>query len=183
MNKIKKDIKEYLKYITTFDNGICLKLTSKPLGYKDLNSYETYYRIRLHPVLESMVSMSRNEERRIEIEAHKSMLNELSKTSSNEEYIRTSLTLIFDDNYMHTGSNNRYIDSLLDSINEEVKSIRSSKKDIDLKSILSIDLESYDVLSIARKLSKILIELHKINLDILDEESKSKKINKYLVKI
>ena len=50
-------------------------------------------------------------------------------------------------------------------------------------SVLSIELESYDILSISKALSKIMISLHKINLDIDEEKAKAKKLNKYLVKI
>lgn len=179
----KKDVKEYLEYINTLTDGINLRLAPPLLGYKDLTSYETHFRIKLHPVLESMVSMSKNEEKRIEIEAREFMLNELSKFSSNELFISTALMLINNGNYIHIDSNNRFIDRLLDSINEEVKSIRISRRDIDLKGILSIELESYDILSISKALSKIMISLHRINLDIEEEKAKDKKLNKYLVKI
>ena len=179
----KKDVKAYLEYINTLTDGINLRLAPPLLGYKDLSSYETHFRIKLHPVLESMVSMSRNEEKRIEIEARKFMLNELSKFSSNEQFISTALMLINNGNYIHIDSNNRFIDKLLDSINEEVKIIRINRRDIDLKSVLSIELESYDILSISKALSKIMISLHKINLDIEEEKAKAKKLNKYLVKI
>lgn len=179
----KKDIKAYLEYINTLTDGINLRLAPPLLGYKDLSSYETHFRIKLHPVLESMVSMSRNEEKRIEIEARKFMLNELSKFSSNKQFISTALMLINNGNYIHIDSNNRFIDKLLDSINKEVKSIRINRRDIDLKSVLSIELESYDILSISKALSKIMISLHKINLDIEEEKAKAKKLNKYLVKI
>ena len=130
-----------------------------------------------------MVSLSRNEEKRIEIEAREFMLNELSKFSSNEQFISTALMLINNGNYIHVDSNNRFIDKLLDSINEEVKSIRISRRNIDLKGILSVELENYDILSISKALSKIMISLHKINLDIDEEKAKAKKLNKYLVKI
>lgn len=179
----KKDVKAYLEYINTLTDGINLRLAPPLLGYKDLSSYETHFRIKLHPVLESMVSMSRNEEKRIEIEACKFMLNELSKFSSNKQFISTALMLINNGNYIHIDSNNRFIDKLLDSINKEVKSIRINRRDIDLKSVLSIELESYDILSISKALSKIMISLHKINLDIEEEKAKAKKLNKYLVKI
>ena len=179
----KKDVKAYLEYINTLTDRINLRLAPPLLGYKDLSGYETHFRIKLHPVLESMVSLSRNEEKRIEIEAREFMLNELSKFSSNEQFISTALMLINNGNYIHVDSNNRFIDKLLDSINKEVKSIRLNRRDIDLKSVLSIELESYDILSISKALSKIMISLHKINLDIDEEKAKAKKLNKYLVKI
>lgn len=178
----KKDVKAYLEYINTLTDGINLRLAPPILGYKDLSSYETHFRIRLHPILESMVSMSKNEEKRIEIEAYESMLNELSKFSSNEQFISTALILINSGNYIHVDSNNRFIDTLLDSINEEVNSIRRNSEDIDLNGILSIELESYDILSISKSLSKILISLYRINLDILEEKVKNERLNKYLIK-
>ena len=178
----KKDVTAYLEYINTLTDGINLRLAPPILGYKDLSSYETHFRIRLHPILESMVSMSKNEEKRIEIEAYESMLNELSKFSSNEQFISTALILINSGNYIHVDSNNRFIDTLLDSINEEVNSIRRNSEDIDLNGILSIELESYDILSISKSLSKILISLYRINLDILEEKVKNERLNKYLIK-
>lgn len=178
----KKDVKAYLEYINTLSDGINLRLAPPLLGYKDLNGYETHFRIKLHPVLESMVSMSRNEEKRIEIEAHEFMLNELSKFSSNEQFISTALMLINNGNYIHVDSNNRFIDTLLDSINKEVENIRRNRDDIDLKDVLTIELESYDILSISKALSKILISLYRINLDIEEERAKNARLNKYLIK-
>lgn len=178
----KKDVTAYLEYINTLTDGINLRLAPPILGYKDLSSYETHFRIRLHPILESMVSMSKNEEKRIEIEAYESMLNELSKFSSNEQFISTALILINSGNYIHVDSNNRFIDKLLDSINKEVNNIRRNSEDIDLNGILSIELESYDILSISKSLSKILISLYRINLDILEEKVKNERLNKYLIK-
>ena len=66
----RKDVKAYLEYINTLNDGINLKLAPPLLGYKDSNSYETHFRIRLHPVLESMVSISKNEEKRVKIETY-----------------------------------------------------------------------------------------------------------------
>lgn len=178
----KKDVKAYLEYINTLSDGINLRLAPPLLGYKDLNGYETHFRIRLHPVLESMVSMSKNEEKRVKIETYENMINELSKFSSNEQFIGTALMLINNGNYIHVDSNNRFIDTLLDSINKEVENIRRNRDDIDLKDVLTIELESYDILSISKALSKILISLYRINLDIEEERAKNARLNKYLIK-
>ena len=178
----KKDVKAYLEYINTLTDGINLRLAPPLLGYKDLNGYETHFRIKLHPVLESMASISKNEEKRVKIETYEYMINELSKFSSNERFIGTALMLINNNDYIHVDSNNRFIDTLLDSINEEVENIRRNRDDIDLKDVLTIELESYDILSISKALSKILISLYRINLDIEEENAKNERLNKYLIK-
>lgn len=60
-------VKSYLEYINVLSKDITLS-TPKNLGFKTLSEYETNFRIRLHPILESIFQLSLEEEKQVLID-------------------------------------------------------------------------------------------------------------------
>ena len=59
LSEDKKKIEEYLSYISTLTQGINLRLDTKTLPYKNISEYENYFRMRLHPILENILNISK----------------------------------------------------------------------------------------------------------------------------
>ena len=188
----KKKIEEYLSYISTLTQGINLRLDTKTLPYKNISEYENYFRMRLHPVLENILNISKSEEHDILIKSREEMLNRISDDRCNKDYINDVLRTIYkkigncnnNNNEMElTESNNKHINILLKEIYNEILTIMEIDSEMteDLKRIVGIYIRTDDLNEIVNILNNILIELYKLHDRLNAKQEKVMRISKYFV--
>lgn len=190
LNEDKKKIEEYLSYISTLTQGISLSLDTKTLPYKNISEYENYFRMRLHPVLESMLNISKNEEHDILIKSREEMLNRISHGRCNRDYINDVLRTIYkrisnnNTNKMELSeSNNKHINILLKEISNEIMVIMEIDSEMteDLKRIVGIYIRTDDLNEIVNILNNILIELYKLHDRLNAKQERVMRISKYFI--
>ena len=117
-------VKSYLEYMNTLSKEITLR-TSKNLGFKTLKEYETNFRIRLHPILESIRNTSLEEEKLALIDNKNKLLKELSGEKLDRDLVNFELYRILESLYRNDFQESRIINVLLNEINSLVKELRS----------------------------------------------------------
>ena len=182
---------EYLSYISTLTQGINLRLDTKTLPYKNISEYENYFRMRLHPILENILNISKSEEHDILIKSREEMLNRISDDRCNKDYINDVLRAIYkkigncnNNNEIDLiKSNNKHINTLLKEISNEILTIMDMDSEIteELKRIVDIYIRTDDLNEIVNILNNILIELYKLHDKLNAKQEKVMRISKYFV--
>lgn len=179
----KDEIETYLKYITTFSDGINLRIDYKTLQYKNIKEYERYFRMRLHPVLERMVSISKESEMDALIQSRQDILNKIKDDYTNSEYVNECLYLISIFRFARSESNNKHIDFLINSIKEEYNKLSKEVSEEELKGIITYDISSNDINDIANELNEILKRIYNLSNSVQTQKEKVKRLNNYLINI
>lgn len=192
LSEDKKKIEEYLSYISTLTQGINLRLDTKTLPYKNISEYENYFRMRLHPILENILNISKSEEHDILIKSREEMLNRISDDRCNKDYINDVLRAIYkkigncnnNNNEIDLiKSNNKHINTLLKEISNEILTIMDMDSGIteELKRIVDIYIHTDNLNEIVNILNNILIELYKLHDKLNAKQEKVMRISKYFV--
>lgn len=179
----KDEIETYLKYITTFSDGINLRIDYKTLQYKNIKEYERYFRMRLHPVLERMVSISKESEMDALIQSRQDILNKIKDDYTNSEYVNECLYLISIFRFARSESNNKHIDFLINSIKEEYNKLSKEVSEEELKGIITYDISSNDINDIVNELNEILKRIYNLSNSVQTQKEKVKRLNNYLINI
>lgn len=179
----KDEIETYLKYISTFSDGINLRIDYKTLPYKNIKEYEKHFRMRLHPVLERMVSISKESEMNELIQSRQDILNKIKDDCTNSEYVNECLYLISIFRFARSESNNRHIDFLINSIKDEYNKLSNEVSEEELKGIITYNISSDDINDIESELNEILKRIYKLSNSIQTQKDKIKRLNNYLIKI
>lgn len=179
----KDEIETYLKYISTFSDGINLRIDYKTLPYKNIKEYEKHFRIRLHPVLERMLSISKESETNELIQSRQNILNKIKDNYTNSEYVNEFLYLISIFRFARSESNNKHIDFLINSIKEEYKKLSSEVSEEELKGIITHNISSNDINDIVGALNEILKRIYRMLEEINSNKERIKRLNSYLIKL
>lgn len=179
----KDEIETYLKYITTFSDGINLRMDYKTLQYKNIKEYERYFRMRLHPVLERMISISKESEMDVLIQSRQDILNKIKDDYTNSEYVNECLYLISIFRFARSESNNKHIDFLINSIKEEYNKLSKEVSEEELKGIITYDISSNDINDIVNELNEILKRIYNLSNSVQTQKEKVKRLNNYLINI
>ena len=179
----KDEIETYLKYITTFSDGINLRMDYKTLQYKNIKEYERYFRMRLHPVLERMVSISKESEMDALIQSRQDILNKIKDDYTNSEYVNECLYLISIFRFARSESNNKHIDFLINSIKEEYNKLSKEVSEEELKGIITYDISSNDINDIVNELNETLKRIYNLSNSVQTQKEKVKRLNNYLINI
>ena len=148
--------------------------------------------MRLHPILENILNISKSEEHDILIKSREEMLNRISDDRCNKDYINDVLRAIYkkigncNNNNNETDlikSNNKHINTLLKEISNEILTIMDMDSEIteELKRIVDIYIRTDDLNEIVNILNNILIELYKLHNKLNAKQVKVMRISKYFV--
>ena len=173
-------VKSYLEYMNTLSKEITLK-TSKNLGFKTLKEYETNFRIRLHPILESIRNTSLEEEKLALIDNKNKLLKELSGEKLDRDLVNFELYRILESLYRNDFQESRIINVLLNEINSLVKELRSYN--VRPEPAFSINIPSDNIEDIVNTLNVIIIKLHKMILTTKESQEKHIRLSKYKISI
>ena len=173
-------VKSYLEYMNTLSKEITLR-TSKNLGFKTLKEYETNFRIRLHPILESIRNTSLEEEKLALIDNKNKLLKELSGEKLDRDLVNFELYRILESLYRNDFQESRIINVLLNEINSLVKELRSYN--VRPEPAFSINIPSDNIEDIVNTLNVIIIKLHKMILTTKESQEKHIRLSKYKISI
>ena len=173
-------VKSYLEYMNTLSKEITLR-TSKNLGFKTLKEYETNFRIRLHPILESIRNTSLEEEKLALIDNKNKLLKELSGEKLDRDLVNFELYRILESLYRNDFQESRIINVLLNEINSLVKELRSYS--VRPEPAFSINIPSDNIEDIVNTLNVIIIKLHKMILTTKESQEKHIRLSKYKISI
>ena len=173
-------VKSYLEYMNTLSKEITLR-TSKNLGFKTLKEYETNFRIRLHPILESIRNTSLEEEKLALIDNKNKLLKELSGGKLDRDLVNFELYRILESLYRNDFQESRIINVLLNEINSLVKELRSYN--VRPEPAFSINIPSDNIEDIVNTLNVIIIKLHKMILTTKESQEKHIRLSKYKISI
>lgn len=173
-------VKSYLEYMNTLSKEITLR-TSKNLGFKTLKEYETNFRIRLHPILESIRNTSLEEEKLALIDNKNKLLKELSGGKLDRDLVNFELYRILESLYRNDFQESRIINVLLNEINSLVKELRSYN--VRPEPAFSINIPSDNIEDIVNTLNAIIINLHKMILTTKESQEKHIRLSKYKISI
>lgn len=173
-------VKSYLEYMNTLCKEITLR-TSKNLGFKTLKEYETNFRIRLHPILESIRNTSLEEEKLALIDNKNKLLKELSGGKLDRDLVNFELYRILESLYRNDFQESRIINVLLNEINSLVKELRSYS--VRPEPAFSINIPSDNIEDIVNTLNVIIINLHKMILTTKESQEKHIRLSKYKISI
>lgn len=173
-------VKSYLEYMNTLSKEITLR-TSKNLGFKTLKEYETNFRIRLHPILESIRNTSLEEEKLALIDNKNKLLKELSGEKLDRDLVNFELYRILESLYRNDFQESRIINVLLNEINSLVKELRSYS--VRPEPVFSINIPSDNIEDIVNTLNVIIINLHKMILTTKESQEKHIRLSKYKISI
>ena len=173
-------VKSYLEYMNTLSKEITLR-TSKNLGFKTLKEYETNFRIRLHPILESIRNTSLEEEKLALIDNKNKLLKELSGEKLDRDLVNFELYRILESLYRNDFQESRIINVLLNEINSLVKELRSYN--VRPEPAFSINIPSDNIEDIVNTLNVIIINLHKMILTTKESQEKHIRLSKYKISI
>ena len=173
-------VKSYLEYMNTLSKEITLR-TSKNLGFKTLKEYETNFRIRLHPILESIRNTSLEEEKLALIDNKNKLLKELSGGKLDRDLVNFELYRILESLYRNDFQESRIINVLLNEINSLVKELRSYN--VRPEPAFSINIPSDNIEDIVNTLNVIIINLHKMILTTKESQEKHIRLSKYKISI
>ena len=173
-------VKSYLEYMNTLSKEITLR-TSKNLGFKTLKEYETNFRIRLHPILESIRNTSLEEEKLALIDNKNKLLKELSGGKLDRDLVNFELYRILESLYRNDFQESRIINVLLNEINSLVKELRSYS--VRPEPAFSINIPSDNIEDIVNTLNVIIIKLHKMILTTKESQEKHIRLSKYKISI
>lgn len=173
-------VKSYLEYMNTLSEEITLR-TSKDLGFKTLKEYETNFRIRLHPILESIRNTSLEEEKLALIDNKNKLLKELSGGKLDRDLVNFELYRILESLYRNDFQESRIINVLLNEINSLVKELRSYS--VRPEPAFSINIPSDNIEDIVNTLNVIIINLHKMILTTKESQEKHIRLSKYKISI
>ena len=153
--------------------------------------------MRLHPILENILNISKSEEHDILIKSREEMLNRISDDRCNKDYINDVLRAIYkkigncnnNNNEIDLiksdliKSNNKHINTLLKEISNEILTIMDMDSGIteELKRIVDIYIRIDDLNEIVNILNNILIELYKLHDKLNAKQEKVMRISKYFV--
>ena len=147
--------------------------------------------MRLHPILENILNISKSEEHDILIKSREEMLNRISDDRCNKDYINDVLRAIYkkigncnNNNEIDLiKSNNKHINTLLKEISNEILTIMDMDSGIteELKRIVDIYIRTDDLNEIVNILNNILIELYKLHDKLNAKQEKVMRISKYFV--
>lgn len=173
-------VKSYLEYMNTLSKEITLRI-SKNLGFKTLKEYETNFRIRLHPILESIRNTSLEEEKLALIDNKNKLLKELSGGKLDRDLVNFELYRILESLYRNDFQESRIINVLLNEINSLVKELRSYS--VRPEPAFSINIPSDNIEDIVNTLNVIIINLHKMILTTKESQEKHIRLSKYKISI
>lgn len=171
-------VKSYLEYINVLSKDITLS-TPKNLGFKTLSEYETNFRIRLHPILESIFQLSLEEEKQVLIDKKNEVLRKLDSKNITKEEVNYELFRILETHYKSNFKDCSIVNTLLKEINRLVKELKTYSVRPD--SAFNVDLPNNDLNGIVESLDTIITNLHKMLIAAKTEQRKVLRINSYKV--
>lgn len=139
--------------------------------------------MRLHPVLERMVSISKESEMDALIQSRQDILNKIKDDYTNSEYVNECLYLISIFRFARSESNNKHIDFLINSIKEEYNKLSKEVSEEELKGIITYDISSNDINDIVNELNEILKRIYNLSNSVQTQKEKVKRLNNYLINI
>lgn len=176
----REKVKSYLEYMNTLSKEITLR-TSKDLGFRTLKEYELNFRIRLHPILESLRSLSIEEEKQALIDSKNKQLKELGNRKIDKDLINFELYRILESLYKNDFQENRIINVLLNEINSLVNELRDYG--VRPETAFNINIPSDDMENIVKTLNVIIMNLHKMILNAKESNEKHIRLSKYKISI
>lgn len=176
----REKVKSYLEYMNTLSKEITLR-TSKDLEFRTLKEYELNFRIRLHPILESLRSLSIEEEKQALIDSKNKQLKELGNGKIDKDLINFELYRILESLYKNDFQENRIINVLLNEINSLVNELRDYG--VRPKTAFNINIPSDDMENIVKTLNVIIMNLHKMILNAKESNEKHIRLSKYKISI
>lgn len=171
-------VKSYLEYINVLSKDITLS-TPKNLGFKTLSEYETNFRIRLHPILESIFQLSLEEEKQILIDKKNEVLRKLDSKIATKDEVNYELFKLLETHYKSGFKGCSIVNTLLKEINRLVKELKSYSVRPD--PAFNVDLPNDDLNGIIESLNTIIINLHKMLIATKADQKKVLRINSYKV--
>lgn len=171
-------VKSYLEYINVLSKDITLS-TSKNLGFKTLSEYETNFRIRLHPILESIFQLSLEEEKQVLIDKKNEVLRKLDSKNITKEEVNYELFRILETHYKSNFKDCSIVNTLLKEINRLVKELKSYS--VRPEPAFNVDIPNDDLNGIVESLDTIITNLHKMLIAAKTEQRKVLRINSYKV--
>lgn len=166
--------------MNTLSKEITLR-TSKDLEFRTLKEYELNFRIRLHPILESLRSLSIEEEKQALIDSKNKQLKELGNGKIDKDLINFELYRILESLYKNDFQENRIINVLLNEINSLVNELRDYG--VRLETAFNINIPSDDMENIVKTLNVIIMNLHKMILNAKESNEKHIRLSKYKISI
>lgn len=176
----REKVKSYLEYMNTLSKEITLR-TSKDLEFRTLKEYELNFRIRLHPILESLRSLSIEEEKQALIDSKNKQLKELGNGKIDKDLINFELYRILESLYKNDFQENRIINVLLNEINSLVNELRDYG--VRPETAFNINIPSDDMENIVKTLNVIIMNLHKMILNAKESNEKHIRLSKYKISI
>lgn len=173
-------VKSYLEYMNTLSKEITLR-TSKDLGFRTLKEYELNFRMRLHPILESLRNLSIEEEKQALIDSKNKQLKELGNGKIDKDLINFELYRILESLYKNDFQENRIINVLLNEINSLVNELRDYG--VGPESAFNINISSDDMENIVKALNVIIMNLYKMILNAKESNKKHIRLSKYKISI
>lgn len=173
-------VKSYLEYMNTLSKDINLRIP-KDIGFKTIKEYESNFRMRLHPILESIRNTSLEEEKLALIDSKNKQLKELSNGKLDKDLVNFELYRILESLYRNDFQENKTINILLNEINSLVNELRSYN--IKPEPAFSINIQSDNIEDIVKKLNVIIINLHKMILTAKESNEKHMRLSKYKISI
>lgn len=171
-------VKSYLEYINVLSKDITLG-NPKNLGFKTLSEYETNFRIRLHPILESIFQLSLEEEKQVLIDKKNEVLRKLDSKNITKEEVNYELFRILETHYKSNFKNCSIVNTLLKEINRLVKELKSYS--VRPEPAFNVDIPNDDLNGIVESLDTIITNLHKMLIAAKTEQRKVLRINSYKV--
>lgn len=176
----REKVKSYLEYMNTLSKEITLR-TSKDLGFRTLKEYELNFRMRLHPILESLRNLSIEEEKQALIDSKNKQLKELGNGKIDKDLINFELYRILESLYKNDFQENRIINVLLNEINSLVNELRDYG--VGPESAFNINISSDDMENIVKALNVIIMNLYKMILNAKESNKKHIRLSKYKISI
>ena len=176
----REKVKSYLEYMNTLSKEITLR-TSKDLEFRTLKEYELNFRIRLHPILENLRSLSIEEEKQALIDSKNKQLKELGNGKIDKDLINFELYRILESLYKNDFQENRIINVLLNEINSLVNELRDYG--VRPETAFNINIPSDDMENIVKTLNVIIMNLHKMILNAKESNEKHIRLSKYKISI
>lgn len=171
-------VKSYLEYINVLSKDITLS-TPKNLGFKTLSEYETNFRIRLHPILESIFQLSLEEEKQVLIDKKNEVLRKLDSKNITKDEVNYELFRILETHYKSNFKDCSIVNTLLKEINRLVKELKSYS--VRPEPAFNVDIPNDDLNGIVESLDTIITNLHKMLIAAKTEQRKVLRINSYKV--
>lgn len=171
-------VKSYLEYINVLSKDITLG-NPKNLGFKTLSEYETNFRIRLHPILESIFQLSLEEEKQVLIDKKNEVLRKLDSKNITKEEVNYELFRILETHYKSNFKDCSIVNTLLKEINRLVKELKSYS--VRPEPAFNVDIPNDDLNVIVESLDTIITNLHKMLIAAKTEQRKVLRINSYKV--